>query len=108
MDYLQHARPKSSKRALFLCTKAPYQPVSFAVVSQRTGRYLHKAEIPVARPGSHTLRHTCVQRLVDAHFSLKAIGDYIGHGRPKSTEIYTKIDLEGLRDVALGDGEAVV
>jgi hypothetical protein len=49
-----------------------------------------------------------VQRLVEAQFPLKAIGDYIGHSRPKSTEIYTKIDLEGLRDVALGDGEAVV
>lgn len=91
-----------------MCTKAPYQPVRFALISQRTGHYLRSAGIPVPRPGSHTLRHTCVQRLVEAQFSLKAIGDYIGHARAKSTEIYTKIDLEGLRDVALGDGEDVV
>lgn len=108
VDYLQHARPQSPHRSLFLCTKAPYQPVNFAVISQRTRRHLRNAGIPVARPGSHTFRHTCVQRLVEAQFPLKAIGDYIGHGRPKSTEIYTKIDLEGLREVALGDGEAVV
>jgi hypothetical protein len=28
--------------------------------------YLHKAGIQVRRPGSHTHRHTCVQRLIDA------------------------------------------
>ena len=50
-----------------------------AVISQRTRRHLRNAGIPVARPGSHTLRHTCVQRLVEAQFPLKAIGDYIGH-----------------------------
>ena len=108
VDYLQNARPQSPHRTLFLCTKAPYRPVNFAVISQRTRHHLRNAGIPVARPGSHTLRHTCVQRLVEAHFPLKAIGDYIGHSRPKSTEIYTKIDLEALRDVALGDGEAIV
>ena len=108
VDYLRHGRPESSQRALFLCSKAPFQPVSFDVVSKRTAYRLREAGISVPRPGSHTLRHTCVQRLVDAQFPLKTIGDYIGHSRPKSTEIYTKIDLESLRKVALGDGEAVL
>jgi site-specific recombinase XerD len=49
-----------------------------------------------------------VQRLVDAQLSLKEIGDYVGHRHPKSTEIYTKIDIEALREVAIGDGEALV
>jgi site-specific recombinase XerD len=71
-------------------------------------RRLRRAGITVARAGSHTLRHTCVQRLVEAQFSLKAIGDYVGHSRPKSTEIYTKIDLEALRELSLGEGEAVL
>ena len=63
---------------------------------------------PVPRPGSHTLRHTCVQRLVDAHFSLKTIGDFVGHGSPDSTRVYSKVDVEALREVALGNGEEVV
>ena len=108
VDYLQLGRPKSSQRALFLRATPPFRPVSFDVISKRTAYHLRKAGISVPRPGSHTLRHTCVQRLVDARFPLKTIGDYIGHSRPKSTEIYTKIDLEALREVALGDGEAVL
>jgi site-specific recombinase XerD len=66
------------------------------------------AGIKVHRPGSHTLRHSCVQRLLDAHLSLKTIGDYIGHRSPDSTRVYTKIDIEALREMALGNGEAIL
>ena len=69
---------------------------------------LLKAGVQVPRPGSHTLRHTAVQRLVDDGFSLKTIGDYIGHRSARSTEIYAKVDVERLREVALGDGEQVL
>lgn len=77
-------------------------------VSSRATRYLRKAGIPVKRPGSHTLRHTCVQRLVDADFSLKAIGDYVGHRCPKSTEIYAKVAVDALREIGTGVGEDVL
>ena len=107
VDYLRHARPASPERALFLQAKAPFRPVGFRVVADRATRHLRNAGIEVARPGSHTLRHSCVRRLVEAQFPLKAIGDYIGHRRPKSTEVYAKLDLEALREVALGDGEAL-
>lgn len=67
-----------------------------------------KAGIQVPRPGSHTLRHTLVQRLVDADLALKEIGDFVGHRSPASTEIYGKVAVESLRQVALGDGEEVL
>ena len=67
-----------------------------------------KAGIEVPRPGSHTLRHTSVQRLVDADFALKTIGDFVGHRSAASTEIYAKVAIESLREVALGDGEEVL
>ena len=43
----------------------------------------------------------------DAQFTFKAIGDYIGHRNPKHTDICSKIDLEALWGVVLGDEEAV-
>jgi site-specific recombinase XerD len=49
-----------------------------------------------------------VQRLVDADFSFKEIGDYVGHRSPESTEIYAKVATEKLREVALGDGEDIL
>ncbi|NPV54635.1 MAG: tyrosine-type recombinase/integrase [Firmicutes bacterium] len=108
LDYLQHGRPKTPDRHIFFRGLAPYRPMTFAGVSGRASHYLHKAGIPVGRPGSHTLRHTCVQRLVDAGFSLKAIGDYVGHRRPASTQIYAKVAVEDLREIGSGVGEEVL
>jgi site-specific recombinase XerD len=107
LRYLRDGRPVTPDRQLFLRHLAPPGPLTHAGVSCRASHYLHRAGIPVTRAGSHTLRHTCVQRLVDAGFPLKTIGDYIGHRNPSSTEIYAKVAIETLREVALGPGEAL-
>jgi integrase/recombinase XerD len=93
---------------VFFRAVAPVAPIGHAAIASRARHYLLEAGIQVARPGSHTLRHSCVQRLVDADFSLKAIGDFVGHRSPRSTEVYAKVAVESLRDVALGDGEEVL
>ena len=108
LNYLQHGRPQSTERFVFFRVVAPFRPLGSAAISSRAAHYLHRAGIRVPRAGSHTLRHTCVQRLVDAEFSLKVIGDYVGHRAPASTEIYSKVAVETLRKVALGDGEDVL
>jgi integrase/recombinase XerD len=108
VDYLRHGRLETQDRHVFFRVMAPPTPLTFSTISGRASHYLHRAGIDVPRAGSHTLRHTCVQRLVDADFSLKAIGDYIGHRSPSSTEIYSKVAVETLRQVALGNGEEVV
>lgn len=108
IDYLQHGRPQTTDRHVFFRAVAPLRPIGSAAVSGRASHYLLKAGIRVPRPGSHTLRHSTVQRLVDAEFDLKTIGDFIGHRSSRSTEIYAKVAVEALREVALGDGEAVL
>ena len=109
VDYLRHGRPRSTTdRHVFFRAVAPQRPISRVAVSACARHYLLQAGIQVPRPGSHTLRHTCVQRLVDDGFGFKAIGDFIGHRSPASTAIYAKVAIEPLRQVALGDGEQVL
>jgi len=108
LDYLQHGRPETSDRQVFFRAVAPRQPIGAAAVSSLPRHYLLKAGVQVPRPGSHTLRHSAVQRLVDANFDLKTIGDFVGHRSPRSTEVYAKVAVKALREVALGDGEAVL
>jgi len=108
LHYIKHARPETTERQIFFRVSAPLAPLTWNVVANRATHYLRKAGIRVRRPGSHTLRHTCVQRLIDAEFPLKAIGDYVGHRSPSSTEVYSKVAVETLREVALGDGEALL
>jgi len=108
LDYLQHGRPATPDRHLFFRVVAPLTPATANVIGCVAAQHLRAAGVSVPRMGSHTLRHTCVQRLVDAGLSLKAIGDYVGHRHPSSTQIYSKVDVETLRAVACGDGEEVV
>jgi integrase/recombinase XerD len=105
--YLKAGRPASEDRRLFFRFLAPVQPITFEGVSCCARRYLLLAGVNVPRPGSHTLRHACAQRLLDAGFPLKTIGDYVGHGSPASTQIYTKVQIQQLREVALGDIETL-
>ncbi len=105
IDYLKHGRPKTEDRHLFFRIFAPQAPITSAAVSSSVALYLRKAGIQVRKAGSHTLRYTCVQRLIDAEFPLKTIGDYVGHRSPVSTRIYTKVAIASLREVAMGDGE---
>ena len=108
INYIKHARPETDERQVFFRVTAPRAPLNWNAVADRATHYLRKAGIQVRRPGSHTLRHTCVQRLIDAEFPLKVIGDYVGHRSPSSTEVYSKVAVETLREVALGDGEELL
>jgi integrase/recombinase XerD len=103
--YLRSGRPQTEDRHVFFRVLAPRTPITNGAISSTVALYLRKAGVQVRRAGAHTLRHTCVQRLIDAEFSLKTIGDYVGHRSPQSTEIYSKVAIDALREVAMGDGE---
>ena len=108
VDYLRQNRPRSRGRAIFFRALAPHTSMSWQAVSLRVKHYFRKADIKVPQSGSHTLRHTFVQGLVDAHLPFKTIGDFVGHRTPDATAIYAKVNLAALREVALGHGEEVL
>ncbi|MDR6412881.1 site-specific integrase [Paraburkholderia terricola] len=108
VDYLKNGRPATTHREVFMRMSAPLAPIGHAAVVCRAAHFIRKAGISVPRAGSHVLRHSCVQHLLNAHFSLKHIGDYVGHRSISSTQIYGKLAIEQLRDVAQGDGKDVL
>ncbi|EQD71757.1 hypothetical protein B1B_04281, partial [mine drainage metagenome] len=42
----------------------------------------------------------CAHQLLSRNFSLKQIGDYLGHRSVDATRMYTKIDTINLREAA--------
>jgi integrase/recombinase XerD len=109
LAYLQDGRPVSSHREVFLRTKAPNTPLtSTDPLAYQVRKYLTLAGIKIAHPGTHSFRYSCAQRLFETGMPLKTIGDYLGHTHPDSTQRYTKIAIDQLREVALGDGEDVL
>ena len=107
LEYLQHGRPPTSDRHVFSKYPRPRGPDRGAI----GGRATTTCAKPVSScraPARIRFRHTCVQRLVDADFSFKVIGDYVGHRSPQTTQIYGKVAIETLRQLALGEGEEVL
>lgn len=105
LTYLQAVRPASSHREIFLTMQAPFKPLLRASLRNRVLDYFRLAGVQVAHPGTHSFRYSCAQRLFEQGIPLKTIGDFLGHRDPNSTERYTKIALDQLREVAASDGE---
>jgi integrase/recombinase XerD len=108
IDYLRNARPQCTDRHLFISLTAPFRGVGHWAMSDRASVYLRRAGIKVRRPGSHTFRHSCVQRLVEADMPFKQIGDYVGHRSDAATQVYAKIALHKLRALTTGEAEDVL
>ena len=100
MRYLQQVRPRCARRELFLTLKAPFRRLSQGSLYDLVSNRLGVLGIHVPRRGPHSLRHACAGHLVLEGFSLKEIGDHLGHRSAEATRIYAKVDLVGLREVA--------
>ena len=100
LRYLQEVRPPCARREIFLTFSKPPRPLSRAAMWQIVGSRMRSLGIDTRPCGPHALRHACAQRLLDAGFSMKAIGDCLGHRDPASTAVYARVDLARLRQVA--------
>jgi len=99
LKYLQKVRPRCSSRSLFLTLRRPYRPMHTPGASSSVARHV-RALGPAPHYGAHSLRHACASHLLDEGFSIKEIGDHLGHRSPRSTRIYTKVERKKLVQVA--------
>jgi site-specific recombinase XerD len=100
--YLYDGRPRSSSRRVFLRTKAPIQGFrSASGVGSIVRHALQRAGLEAPTYGTHQFRHGLATELLRQGASLSEIGDVLGHRHPQTTMIYTKVDLEALRTLAL-------
>jgi integrase/recombinase XerD len=77
--------------------------MSTTALYNRVERRLTALGIRVLHRDPHCLRHACAARLVAEGLTLKEIGDHLGHRSTRSTRIYAKVDVAGLRQVAAFD-----
>ncbi len=100
LRYLREVRPRCGHRALFLTLGAPIRPLSAPSITPVAHAHLSRLGLTLSPRGAHCLRHACASHLLASGFSLKQIGDHLGHRSANSTLSYTKVDLTGLRQVA--------
>jgi integrase/recombinase XerC len=98
--YLQHERPQTAHRGIFVRRKTPRdQPIKADLVRKTIRQAYRRAGLPYTR--SHLLRHTMARRLLDGGSSLKEVADVLRHRSLNTTLIYAKLDGRSLSSVAL-------
>jgi integrase/recombinase XerD len=101
--YLRKARPQTDRREVFLRLLPPYELLTVGGLGTMVNLRLKSLNLKLPHYGPHALRHACASHLLAEGLSLKEIGDHLGHSDPRSTRMYAKVDLEGLREVARFD-----
>jgi site-specific recombinase XerD len=94
--YIQQVRPRTRHREVFLTLNGRPLGDIYSIVSPR----LRRLGVTIPHHGPHALRHACATHLLAEGFSLKQIGDQLGHQDTDATRIYAKVDISGLRKVA--------
>jgi site-specific recombinase XerD len=101
--YLQHGRPRSDSRRLFLLSVAPHTGFKSAAGVQTVARSaIRRAGVTgVAHRGSHIFRHSLATGLLRSGASLTEIGQLLRHEEHDTTRIYAKVDIDSLRALGL-------
>lgn len=100
--YLQDGRPHSASRFVFLRAKASVRGFRGAsAVGSIVRHSLQRCGIDTPSMGAHQFRHGLATEMLRQGASLGEIGDVLGHRHPQTTMIYTKVDIEALRRLAL-------
>jgi integrase/recombinase XerD len=102
--YLDRLRPLLVAKAywwngadsLFGCDGGSMGPL----VSRTLTPIARSLEVP--QPAAHEFRHAVGYHLLRAGCNIRHIQQFLGHAHLKTTEIYTKVDREDLRDVLDG------
>jgi len=88
-------------RSLFIRHIAPFTSLSPFTISWIAACRLKQAGIQATRFGSHIFRHSAATQMVRRGAAFKDVADILGHQRLQTTNIYAKLDLGNLLQVAL-------
>jgi site-specific recombinase XerD len=98
--YLKNDRPKCSTRRVFIRMRAPYLGLKDSTtVSTIVRRTVDRSGLNTPSKGAHLLRHSLATGMLRKGASMAEIGELLRHRSPNSTEIYAKVDIEGLRSI---------
>jgi len=99
--YLKKVRPKCDTRGLFVSTKAPVKELARSSICCIVRRACQRADLSPPHQGAHLLRHSLATRMLREGATMTEIAEILRHRSPATTEIYAKVDLNSLSELAV-------
>lgn len=101
-QYLRRGRPQTVNRALFVRHRAPFdKPLGVPAIRNSMNRAFVRCGLRDRFCNTHVLRRTMATRLQRSGASIKEIANLLRHQSLHTANTYARVDLEGLRAVAL-------
>jgi len=101
LAYLRHGRAASLHPEVFLIDRAPWTPITRALVPWIVCNRIRKAGLAVPVPGARAFRHRFATKMLAEGHRLKSIADMLGHRNIASASVYAKVDFPMLEQAAL-------
>ncbi len=100
-SYLLQGRPACRTRRVFVCTRAPRRGFAHpSTLSTIVRRALARADLYPPLKGAHLLRHSLATSMLRSGATMGEIAEVLRHRTLQTTEIYAKVDFQGLRSLA--------
>jgi site-specific recombinase XerD len=102
VDYLKNARRPIGNDTLFIRSRAPFGPfASHCAISVIVAQAMRRAGVRCpSRGAAHVLRHSVASSMLRQGASLQEIAGVLRHRSIATTEIYAKVDVVALREIA--------
>lgn len=104
IDYIKNARPECDYREVLISNRAPVRPFDHRNFYEMLQKYFKCIGLTFKedqRHGMHSMRSSLASNMLRSETPIPVISNVLGHKYTDTTGIYIKIDLEGLRKVAL-------
>lgn len=99
--YLKNARPLCDSRRVFLRAVAPYRGLGSSTVGTIVVAALRRAGLNPPMKGAYLFRHSLATHMLGKGATLTEIGQVLHHTNPDTTSIYAKVNIAGLRGLAM-------
>ena len=102
MAYLKNGRRRIDTDVLFIRSRAPFRAFrSHKAVSAIVSRAMRRAGVTCQNRGAaHVLRHSAATSMLRQGASLQEIAAILRHRSIETTQIYAKVDVNTLREIA--------
>jgi integrase/recombinase XerD len=100
--YIKDHRPLANTDTVFVRSSAPYRAfIESGAISIMVARAMRSVGIECPKPGAaHVLRHSVASSMLREGVSLQEIAAVLRHRSLLTTEIYAKVDVVSLRQIA--------